>query len=55
MKFVRNYGFLDVTSNSSEPIIFNKDETLGIVDLRSIGYYKVKQSSIQHNLKLLWV
>ena len=48
MKFVRNAGFLDVTNNSSEPIILNKDEALGI--LRSIGYYKVKQSTTQHNL-----
>ena len=27
--FVRSTGFLDVTNNSSEPYIFNKDEVLG--------------------------
>ena len=26
VKFVRNTGFLDMTNNSSEPLIFNKDE-----------------------------
>ena len=50
VKFVRKTGFFDITNNSSESIICNKDEALGIVDIRSIGYYKVKQSTIQHNL-----
>ena len=43
-------GFLDVTNNSSEQLIFSKDEALAVVDLRSIGYYKVKQSTIQHHV-----
>ena len=51
VKFIRNLGFLDVTNNSSALLIFTKDETLGILDLRSIGYYKVKQSIIQHHSK----
>ena len=50
VKFFRNTGFLDVTNNASEPMIFNKDEALGVVHLRSIRYYKVKQSTLQHNL-----
>ena len=50
MKFIRITGFLDVTDNSSETITFSKDGELGVVDLRSIGYYKVKQSSIHHHL-----
>ena len=51
MKFVRNTRSHDVTDNSSEPIIFSKNEALGVVDLRSIGDYKVMQSIIQHHLK----
>ena len=50
VKYVRNTGKLDVTNSSPELIIFKKDEALGIVDLRSIGHYKVKQSTIQHSL-----
>ena len=42
VKVLRNTGFLDLINNSLEPIIFYKDEALGIVDLKSIGYYKVK-------------
>ena len=44
-------GFLDVTYNSSEPLIFSYDEVLGLVDLRSLRNYKVKQSIIQHHVK----
>ena len=51
VKFVRNTEFLNVTNNSSELLIFNKDELIGIVDLRSIGYYGIKQSTVQHNLQ----
>ena len=48
VRFIRNTGFHDVTNNSSEPLLFTMDEALGIVDLRSIGYYRVKQGTIQH-------
>ena len=41
---IRNIGFLDVTNNSSQSLIFSKDEALGIIDLRSTGYYKAEQS-----------
>ena len=40
VKFIRNTGFLDVTINSSEALIFCKDESIGIVDLRSIGHIR---------------
>ena len=49
VKFVRDTGFIDVTNNSLEPLIFSKDEVMGIVDLRCIGYYKVRQRTIQHH------
>ena len=53
LKFVRNTGFLNVTNNSSEPLIFSKDEALGVVDLRSIGYYKVKQSTLSTTYSII--
>ena len=36
VRYVRNTEFLDVINNSSEPIIFNKDEAQYLVDLRPI-------------------
>ena len=49
--FVRHFQFVDVTNNLSEQLIFSKDEALGILDLISICYYKVKQSIMWHPLK----
>ena len=51
VKFIRSTRFLDVTYHSSETLICSKDKTLGVAHLRSVGYYKVKQSSIQHCLQ----
>ena len=31
-------------------MIFRPEEMLRIVDLRSLGYYKIKQGILQHNL-----
>ena len=42
LKFVRNLATLDVTNISFETVIFNLKEILGILNLRSIGYYKIK-------------
>ena len=41
-KFEINSATLDVTNSSLETMIFNPKEMLGILDLRSIGYYKIK-------------
>ena len=41
---------LDVTNSSLETIIFDPKEMLGILDLRLVGYYKIKQGILQHNL-----
>ena len=51
VKFIRNTQNLDITNNSSEIPICIKKEALGLVDWRSIGYYKVTQSTIQHHLQ----
>ena len=40
-----------MTNNLSEILIFSEDEVIGIEDLRFIGYYKVKQSTIKHHLQ----
>ena len=41
---------LDVTNSSLETVIFDPKEMLGILDLRLIGYYKIKQGILQYNL-----
>ena len=49
-KFVRNCASLDVTNNTKETVIFEPKQVLGILDLRSLGYYKIKQGVLQQNL-----
>ena len=50
LKFIRNKAILDITNNSRETIIFDKKTSIGILDLRSLGYYKIKQGELQQNL-----
>ena len=49
-KFIRNKALLDITNNTRETIIFDKKTSIGILDLRSLGYYKIKQGVLQQNL-----
>ena len=41
---------LDIVNKGTETMIFRPEETLGIVDMRSLGYYKIKQGILQQNL-----
>ena len=41
---------LDITNNVRETLIFDTKTTIGILDLRSLGYYKIKQGVLQQNL-----
>ena len=43
VKFMRNAAILDVMNSSLEILILNPREALGILDLRLLGYYKIKQ------------
>ena len=36
-----------INNRNSETLILNPGEALGILDLRSLGYYKIKQGVIQ--------
>ena len=40
-----------MSNYSSEWLTFSRNESFGIMDLRLIGYYKVRESNIQHPLK----
>ena len=50
LKFMCNAVILDIINNGTDTIIFKPEEMLLIVDLRSIGYYKIKQGILQQNL-----
>ena len=50
LRFIRNKATLDITNNTRETIIFDKKTSIGILDLRSLGYYKIKQGVLQQNL-----
>ena len=50
LKFIRNKAMLDITNNTRETVIFDKKMSIGILDLRSLGYYKIKQGVLQQNL-----
>ena len=42
---------LDMVNNSNlDTLILNPAEALEILDLRSLGYYKIKQGAIQQKL-----
>ena len=50
LKFKCNAALLDIVNNGKETIIFKPKEMIGIVDLRLLGYYKIKQGILQQNL-----
>ena len=50
LKFIRNRARLKVTNSTQEKVTFNPEHVVGIVDLRSLGYYKIKQGMLQQNL-----
>ena len=43
-------GSTDMVNKGMETMIFRPEEMLGILDLRSLGYYKIKQGILQQNL-----
>ena len=50
LKFIRNRVTLDTTNNNPETVIFDLREIIGILDLRLLGYYNIKQGVLQQNL-----
>ena len=41
---------LKVTNNTQEAVTFDPTEMIGILDWRSLGYYKIKQGVLRQNL-----
>ena len=50
LKFIRNKAVLKVTSKTHESVTFGKTKLVGIIDLRSLGFYKIKQEVLQEHL-----
>ena len=53
LKFIRNRAMFKVTNSTHETVTFDPEEMLGIVNLRSLGYYKIKQGVLQQNLSCM--
>ena len=50
LKFTCNKAILDIKNKGKDTMILRLEEMIGIIDIRSLGYYKIKQSILQKNL-----
>ena len=50
LKFIRNKAVLKLTNNTHETVTFGQTEMIGVVDFRSLGFYKIKQEVLQEHL-----
>ena len=55
IKFIRNRATFKVTNDTQETVTFDPTKMLGIIDLRSLAYYKIKQGVLQQNLSYIQV
>ena len=54
LKFIRNRVIFKVMNSTHKMVTFDLKRMLGIVDLRSLCYYKIKQGVIQQNLSCMY-
>ena len=50
LKFICNKAVLDIKNTGKETMILRPKKMIGIVDVRFLGYYKIKQGILQQNL-----
>ena len=50
LKFIQNKAVLKIKNKTHEAITFSRTDIMGIVDLRSLGFYKIKQEFLQEHL-----
>ena len=50
LKVTCNKAVLDIVNKGKDTMIFKPGERIGIIDLRSLGYYKIKQGILQKNV-----
>ena len=46
VKFTQNKAILDIVNKGTVVMIFKPGEMIRIIDLRSLGYYKIKQGIV---------
>ena len=51
-KLQNNLGELDMVNVSKTTMFFSTQTALGIVDIRSLGFYNIKHSTLQYNLSV---
>ena len=49
LKFIRNKTVFKITNNTHKTVTFVWTEMIGVVDLRSLGFYKIKQEVLQEH------
>ena len=50
LKFTQNKAKLDIKNTRKNTMILRLEEMIGVMDIRSLGYYKIKQGILQQNL-----
>ena len=50
LKFIRNKVVLKITNKTHKTVTFGCMKMIGVVDLRSLGFYKIKQEVLQEHL-----
>ena len=50
LKFTHNKAILDIVNKGKDTMIFKPEKMIGIIDLRLLGYYKIKQGILHQNL-----
>ena len=51
LKFTCNKAVLDIRNAGKDTMILNPKEMIGIVDIQSLGYYKIKQGILSKYYK----
>ena len=54
LKIIRNRAMFEVTDGTHDTVTFDPADMLGIVDLRSLRYYKTKEGVLQQNLSNMY-
>ena len=54
LKFIRNRVTFKVTNSTQDTVTFDPRDMLGNIDLRSLGYYKIKQGVLQQNVSCMY-
>ena len=50
LKFIWNIAVLKIENKMHKTITFGRTDMMGVVDLRSLGFYKIKQEVLQEHL-----